>query len=141
MSRGFVKEPDELPEIVPGNERRERVITRSGLAALEAQLAASPAPKERKRLELLVANAVVPSTPADRSQVAFGSTVVVSETGRVERRFTIVGEDEIDIEAGRIGNASPLGQALLGARAGETVTWHRPSGSVRVTIRSVSYDA
>ena len=141
MSRGFVKEPDELPEPVLRDERRERQMTRSGLAALEARLAVSTDAAERKTLALRVAGAVVPAAPADMSVAAFGARIVVTEAGRGERNFTLVGEDEIDIEAGRIGIDSPLARALLGARAGERVTWHRPSGDARLIVRSIDYDA
>ena len=115
-------------------------MTRSGFVALEARVADASDPSERKRLASMLASAVVPATPADRSKVAFGATVVVAEAGKGERSFTLVGEDEIEIETGRIGIASPLAEALLGARAGESVLWHRPSGDIRLTVRSVTYE-
>ena len=77
--------------------------------------------------------------PDDRSIVGYGATVVVDGAGPEERAFTIVDEDRTDLAAGRIGIDSPLAQALLGARAGATVTWHRPVGDRKLRVISVDY--
>jgi transcription elongation GreA/GreB family factor len=78
--------------------------------------------------------------PTDRRLVGFGATVVVEGTGPSARTFRIAGPDATDLAAGRLGLDSPLATALLGARAGATVTWHRPVGDARVKIVSVKYD-
>ncbi len=141
MSRGFVKELEEIPDPVMPDADRERRYTARGLAALESLLAATNDPVRRSDLERTIGRAVVPALPKDRSRCAFGATVTVTGVGRGERRYTIVGEDEIDIAAGFIGSGSPLALALDGAAPGESVVWHRPSGDVRLTVRAVSYEA
>jgi transcription elongation factor GreB len=78
--------------------------------------------------------------PSDRRRVGFGATVVVEGTGPAPRAFTIVETDQTDLGAGRIGIDSPLAQALIGARAGATVIWHRPVGDSKVKVVSVDYD-
>ena len=77
--------------------------------------------------------------PEDRSVVGYGATVVVRGAGPEPRAFTIVDADLSDPAAGKIGIDSPLAQALLGARAGATVTWHRPVGDRALTVVSVKY--
>jgi len=52
--------------------------------------------------------------------VVIGSTVVVEVNGEVDE-FMIVGSPEADPAKKRISNESPVGQALLGAKAGEVV--------------------
>jgi transcription elongation GreA/GreB family factor len=77
--------------------------------------------------------------PDDRTVVGYSATVVVEGAGPAPRTFTIVDEDQTDLATGRIGIDSPLAQALLGARAGATVTWHRPVGDANLRVISVSY--
>ena len=48
--------------------------------------------------------------------------------------YEIVGPDEVDVAAGRISIASPVGHAFLGKRVGDTVTLRRPKGDVEVTV-------
>jgi transcription elongation factor GreA len=50
-----------------------------------------------------------------------------------EKTFEITGSQETDPGSGRISHTSPVGQALLGHRAGETV-------SVKIGDREVAYD-
>lgn len=69
----------------------------------------------------------------------FGATVKVEEAdGRIET-FSIVGDDEADVAAGRISWASPLARSLLGARVGDTVKWRRPAGETEVEIVAIDY--
>ena len=78
--------------------------------------------------------------PADRRTVGFGATVLVEGATPEAREFTIVAPDENDIAAGKLGLDSPLALAMFGARAGKTVTWHRPIGDAKVRIISLRYD-
>lgn len=52
--------------------------------------------------------------------VIIGSTVAIELDGQVDE-FTIVGKMEADPSKKMISNESPMGGALLGAKAGETV--------------------
>lgn len=52
--------------------------------------------------------------------VIIGSTVAIELDGQVDE-FTIVGKMEADPSKKKISNESPMGGALLGAKAGETV--------------------
>ena len=70
--------------------------------------------------------------------VRVGSTVTVSEEGfDDEETYNIVGAHEADPGNGRISNESPIGRALLGARAGNTVRAETPAGEIRFVIQSI----
>ena len=69
----------------------------------------------------------VEDMPMDR--VGFGSKVKVHDLGMDEEvTFTIVAGDFMDLEAGHISLASPIGRGLTGAKEGETVTIELPIG-------------
>jgi len=61
--------------------------------------------------------------------VAFGVKVRIKDvsTGR-EVSYTIVGEGEADISAGKISITSPIARALVGHKTGERVEANVPSG-------------
>jgi transcription elongation factor GreA len=70
--------------------------------------------------------------------VALGSTVVVESPDGTET-FKIVGSAEARPAEGRISNESPVGRALLGKKAGDSVTVKLPNGSdFTYTITSIS---
>ena len=77
--------------------------------------------------------------PKDRvcllSRVAFTN---LSTNARME--FQIVSPHEMDLEAGKISLQSPIGAALMGKKAGETVEAQVPSGILRLRIESISLD-
>lgn len=52
--------------------------------------------------------------------------------------FTIVSPHEMDLSAGKISLKSPIGQALWGRKAGETVEAHAPAGTLRLRIDSIT---
>ena len=51
--------------------------------------------------------------------------------------YEIVGSQEANPKVGRISDDSPLGQGLIGHRAGETVTVNAPAGELKFEILSV----
>lgn len=145
MSRAFTKERDDVPEpAVRLAHAPTGQVTPGWYAATRRRLEAEQDPHERARLEELLESAVVVGLPEDRKQVAFGATVSVVQgvgAGRNTSRYTIVGDVEADVRAGKIGATSPLARALLGAQAGKRVVWHRPVGDVSLRIASISYDS
>ncbi len=140
MSRAFTKERDDMPEPEPVLRTEPHRITARGLEVLRGELDATTDERRRAALERRIDAAIPAGAPANREVVDFGARVTVSGAGRSEQTFSIVGEDEIDVPAGRIGEGSPLAQALLGARAGDRVVWHRPAGDLTLTVHDVSYD-
>lgn len=75
----------------------------------------------------------VETIPTDR--VGFGSTLRVRnvDTGD-EFEYMIVSGDYMDLDAGHISMASPLGRGLLGARVGDEVSIELPAGERRFQI-------
>ena len=166
MSRAFVKEPDEgapdegLPERQISDH--PNYVTPAGLRQLEQKLGEL----EERRLELLAAAEddalargqldyvdrdlryftqrfetaiLVEPRRQPRRMVKFGAAVTVIEQGGAGRTFTIVGEDEADLKAGKISYVSPLAEALLDARVSATVLWRRPAGNRELTIEAIDY--
>ena len=167
MSQAFVKEPDEgapgegLPERQISDHAN--YVTPTGLRQLKQKLGEL----EERRLELLAAEKdddalargqldfvdrdlryftrrfetaiLVDPRRQPRRMVKFGAAVTVGEQGGASRTFTIVGEDEADVKAGKISYVSPLAEALLDARVGATVLWRRPAGNRDLTIEAIDY--
>lgn len=71
------------------------------------------------------------------SYVGLGTTVTV-EDDHGEETYTIVGSHEAAPADGRISSTSPVGRALMGARAGDRVTVAAPSGAFRLRILSLA---
>jgi transcription elongation factor GreA len=68
------------------------------------------------------------NTEAPRDRVGLGSRVVVQDLGGGDREtYTLVLAEMMDIDAGHISLASPLGQALKDRRPGEEVSLRLPT--------------
>ena len=52
--------------------------------------------------------------------------------------YTVVSPHEMNLEAGKISLKSPIGQALMGKKTGDTVEVNVPSGILRLRIESIS---
>ena len=63
----------------------------------------------------------------------------MSQKDGQKRTFTIVGEDEADLTAGKISYVSPLAEALMDARVGASVLWRRPAGDIDLTVEAIEY--
>ena len=93
-----------------------------------------------KELEELIGNAViVDEETIDAGIVSMGSYVKVkmTKTGD-EREYSIVAPNQVSPLAGLISDQSPVGKALIGAKAGDTVTFEVPGGSVSMEVLEVS---
>ena len=73
-----------------------------------------------------------------KGTVSLGSKVdfIDEELGET-MSYEIVGTTEADVEQGRISNESPIGNALLGRKAGDTIKVAVPSGITTITIKKV----
>lgn len=75
----------------------------------------------------ILQEATIISAAKKGSKINIGNTITVEMNG-AERVFTIVGGAESNVAAGKISNLSPVGQALLGSKKGDTVTAVGPNG-------------
>jgi transcription elongation factor GreA len=88
-------------------------------------------------LEQMIKNAQVIDESTHHEQVEVGSHVMVESDGSREQ-YVIVGSAEAAPGEGKISNESPVGRALLGHKAGETVKLSVPAGTVEMKILAVS---
>ncbi len=75
-----------------------------------------------------------------KGKVVFGSTVdLIDEDSDDDLTYTIVGEDEADIKAGRISFTSPIARALIGKGEGDVASFQAPGGERSFEIVGVRY--
>ena len=85
------------------------------------------------------AKVVDPAKQEDQGQVRFGATVELADEDDQRRTLTIVGDDETDASAGRIGWSAPLARALIGARVGEERIVRLPAGEKSYEVLAIRY--
>jgi transcription elongation factor GreB len=85
------------------------------------------------------AKIVDPAKQEDRGQVRFGATVELTDADDNRRTVTIMGDDETDASAGRIGWSAPLARALIGAKVGDERVVRLPAGEKGYEILTISY--
>ena len=112
------------------SENAEYDAARNEQAKVEARI---------KELEELIRNArVIDEDTVDTTVVSIGSTVKIKKADGDVVAYSIVGSNEADPENFRISDQSPIGKALIGARAGNKVTVNVPSGVVTFEVVEVS---
>ena len=87
------------------------------------------------------AKVVDPSQALDRSRAWFGSTITIADEDADQRTITLVGDDEQDPSAGRIGWSAPIARALRGAAVGDTRTVRLPAGEKEWEVLAIAYPA
>ena len=85
------------------------------------------------------AKIIDPASQQSRDQVRFGATVELADEADNRRMLTIVGDDEADASAGRIGWSAPLARALIGARTGDERIVRLPSGEKSYEVMAIRY--
>ena len=85
------------------------------------------------------ARVVDPARQPDRSRAFFGATVEIADEDDERKVLTLVGDDEQDASAGRIGWSSPLARALRGAAIGDLRRARLPGGEKEWEIVSIAY--
>lgn len=95
-----------------------------------------------EELESILKNVeVVYTDEVDKEKVNVGCVVTVRDTsnGSVQI-FKLVGSTEADVLNNKISNESPVGAALMGAKAGETVEVEVPNGTFKFEILDINLD-
>ncbi|HEY9579642.1 MAG TPA: transcription elongation factor GreB [Rhizorhapis sp.] len=80
-----------------------------------------------------------PAEQPDKSRAYFGATVTVADEDDNHRTVTLVGDDEADASAGRIGWNAPLARALRGATVGDLRKVTLPSGEKEYEVVEITY--
>jgi transcription elongation factor GreB len=165
MSRGFVKEDDlehagtDLPErpvsshpnyVTPEglrqlkNKANELDKERTTLVTIKDDEAAKQklaiVDRDLRYLSARLEQAIlVEPANQDKSVALFGATVKVEDEEGNILRFHIVGEDEADITQQKVSYVSPIAEALIGRKVGDSVTWKRPAGLLQLEIIEINY--
>ncbi len=93
---------------------------------------------EIMRLERILSNVEIIESDGPKDEVGLGDRVTVLEKGADEPEvYHLVGAAEANPRAGRISFRSPLGQALMGKKVGETVTVKAPDGDLVFEIKAI----
>lgn len=87
------------------------------------------------------ARVVDPANAPDRARAFFGATVTIADEDDETRTLTLVGDDEQDAGAGRIGWSAPIARALRGAAVGDLRIVRLPGGEKEWEVLAVSYPA
>jgi transcription elongation factor GreA len=94
-----------------------------------------------KSIEALLRDATIIEAPSGEAsgKIDLGSKVSIAdpETPDDVTVYELVGPPEADPSAGRISNMSPVGRALVGRKAGETVKVRTPRGDAEFVIVAV----
>ena len=85
------------------------------------------------------AQVVDPANQVDRSRIFFGATITIADEDDNERVLTLVGDDETEAAAGRIGWNSPIARALRGAGVGDVRRVTLPAGEREYEVIAVAY--
>lgn len=88
-------------------------------------------------LEAILQNAEVIKQPKSDGKVVLGSTVKL-KNGSVVKEFKVVGTVEADPLNGKISDESPIGQALLGKKLGDTVEIKTPADIIAYAVAEIS---
>ena len=147
MSVAFTKEEDSESNAANLLDRpispHANLVTRSGLAALDAALAEARAAYADAQVQGSVsadrtamaratrdlrywtarrASAQLVPPGDDPDKVSFGGAVTFEREDGRRQTYRIVGEDEADPAKGAVSYVSPLAQALLGKQIGDVAT-------------------
>ena len=87
------------------------------------------------------ARVVDPAAAPDRGRVFFGASVTIADEDDQERTLMLVGDDEADAGAGRIGWNAPLARALRGAAVGDVRRVALPAGEREYEVIAIAYPA
>lgn len=88
-----------------------------------------------EEIDKILKNAEVVDDDADSGVISVGCTVRIKDLEfDEEMEYKIVGSTEADSLQGKISNESPVGKALIGGQAGETVEVETPAGMIKYQI-------
>jgi len=92
------------------------------------------------KLEEVLGNArVLDESTVDKSKVSILSCVTIQNKGNSAKfTYTIVAEEEADLNAGKISVSSPIAKGLLGKKVGQSASIQAPAGKIEFKILKIS---
>jgi transcription elongation factor GreB len=82
-----------------------------------------------------------PAQQTDQTRAWFGAIVTIADEADNERELTLVGDDEQDATASKIGWSAPLARALRGAAVGDLRKVRLPGGEKEWEVLALRYPA
>lgn len=108
------------------SENAEYDAAREEQAQIEARI---------KELEQTLQDVKIIEIDTNKSKISLGSQVKLLDMEfQEEVIFMIVGSTESDPSNGKISNESPLGNALIGHKTGDTVDVNSPDGIIKYKV-------
>ena len=129
------------------NEISEQIAIARGFGDLSENAEYDEAKNEQSRIEAKIVEMentlrnciVVENDAVNTDAVGVGNTIKVKNlTLNVEQTITIVGANETDPKNMKISSDSPIGEALLGKKKGETFEVEVPMGLMKMQVLEIS---
>jgi transcription elongation factor GreA len=102
----------------------------------EAREMQAAAEERIKQLEQILKNPQIVSHKKGDT-IGLGSTVVIQKDNDENYEYHIVGSEEADMQERKISYISPLGEAMMGKKKGDSFTFETPNGKQNYTIKSI----
>ena len=147
--QGYQDLVDELKylKLTRREEIKEQIAVARGFGDLSENAEYDEARNEQAKveariqeLEALIENAeIIDETNMDVRSISLGSVVkLYDEDFDEEITYSIVGSNQADPLEKKISDQSPIGRALMGKKAGESVTVTAPAGELRFKVLEVT---
>ena len=147
--QGYQDLVDELKylKLTRREEIKEQIAVARGFGDLSENAEYDEARNEQAKveariqeLEALIENAeIIDETNMDVRSISLGSVVkLYDEDFDEEITYSIVGSNQADPLEKKISDQSPIGRALMGKKAGDTVTVTAPAGELHFKVLEVS---
>lgn len=129
-----VKEIETALEHGDLRENAEYHAAKERQAAIDARL---------RYLEYRIARAeIIDPTTIRSNRIGFGASVTLIDLDTDQSvHYALVGEDESNVDRGRISIHSPLARALIGKQVGDEVVVKLPKGDRAFEVVSIEYKA
>lgn len=93
-------------------------------------------------IQAKIANAeVIDISTLKSDRVIFGAKVLLVDLETDDEvSYQIVGEDESDVQSGRISVFSPLARAMIGKKKGDVIEFKSPKGEKEYEVKKISFE-
>ena len=147
--QGYQDLVDELKylKLTRREEIKEQIAVARGFGDLSENAEYDEARNEQAKVEAriqeldaLIENAeIIDETNMDVRSISLGSVVkLYDEDFEEEITYSIVGSNQADPLEKKISDQSPIGRALMGKKAGDTVTVTAPAGELHFKVLEVT---
>ncbi len=82
---------------------------------------------------------IVDPLSVSSEKIQFGATVLLEDEDGNEKRYSIVGVDEVDTTKGLVSWKSPIARAMIGKEEGDEVIVQAPGDDFEYTIVEINY--